>query len=251
MCNIIAIANQKGGVGKTTLTIHLAAGAVAAGKRVVVVDADPQGNLTSWLLDGDLSDPGIFRLLVVGETLGKIIRPLKKWNMGLLPGNARTGEAMIFLGATARLGQIVTALSPLRSVADYVLIDMPPSRAAGFDELLQTSDWVVIPTQLERAALEGVLLMAQTVAGMDHTRLLGVVPNMIRIQTKEHRAQLEDLISALGQAIWPALPLSIRVTEAFTFGTTLFDLCPGDPITETMNKVVDRFLNAEVRNGRA
>jgi chromosome partitioning protein len=156
---------------------------------------------------------------------------------------------MIFLGATARLGQIITALSPLRQVADYVLIDMPPSRAAGFDELLQTADWVVIPTQLERAALEGVLLMAQTVTGMENTRLMGVVPNMVRIRTKEHQAQLDDLITALGQAIWPALPLSIRVTEAFSFGTTLFELCPDESVTETMNKIVQRFLTAEVPHG--
>jgi chromosome partitioning protein len=249
MCNIVAIANQKGGVGKTTLTLHLAAGAVEAGKRVVVVDADPQGNLTSWLLDGDISAAGMFDLLVNNASLGKVIRPLKRWNMGLLPGNYRTGEAMIFLGAVGRLKQIVTALSPLRNVADYVLIDMPPSRSAGFDELLETADWVVIPTQLERAALEGVQLMAQALLGMDDTNLMGVVPNMIRIRTNEHQAQLDDLITTLGQAVWPAVPLSIKVTEAFSYGDTLFNLYPNESVTEAMRQVVDRFLNAEVGRG--
>ena len=95
---IVAVANQKGGVGKTTLVVHLGSWLSRRGYRVALVDGDPQGNLSSWLLDGALEDDGLFRLLVVGDPLQRVVRAVGgEWQLALLPGNHRTGEAMIFL----------------------------------------------------------------------------------------------------------------------------------------------------------
>jgi len=162
---IIAIANQKGGVGKTTLTVHLAAWLAKRDKAVVVIDGDPQGNATSWLMDGEQSN-GLFRLLVMGEKLGQVIQTANnRWNVGLIPSNDSTGEAMIFLAATGKpFDTIAQALQPLSRVSDFALLDMPPSKAAGFRELLFAADWVLVPTQLERLSLEGVGFMAHTSA---------------------------------------------------------------------------------------
>lgn len=239
---VIGVANQKGGVGKTTLAVHLAVGAARLGKRVIVVDADPQGNATSWLLDGT-QDGGMYRLLVLKDAPVKLVQPLRRWGIGLLPGNYETGQALAMLGAVGRLGEIPMRIRPLAEVADIVVLDMPPSRMAGFNELLLSADWVIVPTQLERLSLEGVGLMAQAVAELgDRPRLMGVVPNMARARTREHQAQLDDLVAAFGGVVWPPIPLTIRVTEAASYGTTVFDLCPGEEVARAMTAVVGRMV---------
>ena len=248
MGQIVAVANQKGGVGKTTLTVHIAAWLSRQGRKVIVVDGDPQGNATSWLLDGDLDSPGVFRLLVVGDPLHQAIQPVGgEWQLGLLPGNWRTGEAMIFLSATSRpFDTIAKSLRPLATMADYVLIDMPPSRAAGFQELLFATGWVLVPTQLERLSLEGVNFMAHAAKDLTEKRrhgprLLGIVPNMVR-NTVEHREQLEALLEVYGPVVWPPVPLSVRVAEASSYGQSLFQFAPKEAVTEAMEKVAQRFL---------
>ena len=244
MGTMVAVANQKGGVGKTTITIHLAIETARRGRRVMVIDADPQGNATSWLLDGDNSDPGLFNLFVVNKPLLQCMRGVSRWNLALLPGNSRTDEAMRFLSVTDRLASISKMIEPLRDLCDVVLLDMPPSRSAGFAELLATCDWVIVPTQLERLALEGVGLMAQTAEGLRAKgrgpRLLGVVPNMLR-QVNEHKAQMKALVEMFGPVVWPPLPLSVRVAEACAFGKSLYEIAPDDPVTIAMRTVVDRL----------
>jgi chromosome partitioning protein len=254
---IVAFANQKGGVGKTTLTVHIGAWLSRQGKKVIVVDGDPQGNTTSWLMDGALDDAGVFRLLVVGDPLHRAIRPVGgEWQLGLLPGNWRTGEAMTFLSATHKpFDTVAKALAPLARMADYVLIDMPPSRAGGFQELLFAADWVLVPTQLERLSLEGVNFMAHEANRLaeEHgrgPRLLGIVPNMVR-ETNEHRAQLDALVEVYGPVVWPPVPLSIRVTEACSFGQSLFQFGPKEPVTGAIVTVAERFLqNTGGRDGK-
>jgi chromosome partitioning protein len=245
---IIAICNQKGGVGKTTLTMHLAVAAARAGRRVCCVDSDSQGNLSSWLTDAEAGLSGIFDLLVVGKSLGQVVRHLKRWHLGLLPGDARTAEAMIFLGATAKpFGTIAAALAPLATMFDLVLVDMPPSRAAGFAELLYGCDSIVVPTRLERLSLEGVALMANTIQHIEeeHGRgpqLLGIVPNSVKVRTKEHQFQMGALVDAFGPSVWPPVPASIRVPETCSLGKVLFDAAPNDSVTLALAKVAQRFL---------
>ncbi len=238
---IVAVANQKGGVGKTTLAVHLAVGAARSGKRVILVDADPQGNATSWLLDGE-SDDGMFRLLLGADKPVRVVRALQRWGLGLAGGNYRTGEALTMLAAVGRLGEIPERIKALGWVCDLVLMDMPPSRAAGFMELLSAVDWVIVPTQLERLSMEGVGLMAATVAEMQGPRLMGVVPNMARARTREHQAQMAELVAAFGQAVWPPIPLTIAVTEAASFGVTLFDHAADAEATRAMAGVLKRML---------
>jgi chromosome partitioning protein len=254
MGTIIAIANQKGGVGKTTLAVHLGVYASRQGRRVLVVDGDPQGNATSWLLDGDVADAGLFRLLVVGDPAREVVRGVNgRFGVGLLPGNQRTGEAMVFLSATGKpFDTVARAIRPLAEYADFVLVDMPPSRAAGFQELLFAADWVIVPTQLERLSLEGVQFMAQAAQDLREgrgqgPRLLGIVPNMVRY-TREHREQLDALVKAFGPAVWPPVPLSVRVAEACGYGQVLFDHAPREKVTKAMGLVGKRFLQNIIRD---
>ena len=248
MGQIIAVANQKGGVGKTTLTVHLATYLARQGRRVAVVDADPQGNATSWLLDGDVSRAGLFEVLVVGTPVGRAVRWVDAWQVHLLPGNHRTGEAFIFMAATNKpFATIREALRPLANERDVVLMDMPPSLAAGFQETLYAADWVLVPAQLERLALEGVQFMATTCTQMlqqrrGGPRLLGVVPNMARRNTREHQAQMKDLVAAFGPTVWPPIPLSVRVAEAAAQGTTVFELPGAAAMAQAFRVVGERLV---------
>jgi chromosome partitioning protein len=244
MGTIVAISNQKGGVGKTTLAVHLAVDAARRGKRVILLDADPQGNATSWLTGGDLSESGIFDLLVVNKTAAACVRLIEKFHLELVPGNARTDDAMRFLAVTGRLDAIPAIVEQMGRSADLVIIDMPPSRSMGFQDLLAASDWVLVPTQLERMALEGVMLMAQTADDLRRAgrgpRLLGVVPNMAR-PVNEHKTQMNDLINVFRSVVWPPLPMSVRVAEACAFGETVWAVAPKDPISLSLTLVCDRF----------
>ena len=246
---IIAVANQKGGVGKTTLAVHLAAWLARRDRRVVLVDGDAQGNATSWLLDGDTGDPGFFRLLAMEEPPKKVLRIVndERWgSIGLIPGNAKTKEAMTSLLTTGKpFDTADRAFRPLAQIADCVLVDMPPGQPAGFREMLFAADGVVIPTQLERLSLEGLNLTIRICAELRRQwgrgpRLLAIVPNMVR-KTVEHREQFKTLVEAYGPTVWPPIPLSTKVAEACSFGQALFDYAPDDPATKAMAQVARRL----------
>jgi chromosome partitioning protein len=237
---IVAIANQKGGVGKTTLAVHLAAYLSQRNGRVVIVDGDPQGNATSWLLGGK-TEPGMRRLLVGGSPLEDVVK-VGKWGVALIPGDDSTGDAMTMLAAVAKLKKISEKLIPIGRRADYLFIDMPPSRSAGFEQLLSVADALIVPTQLERLSLEGVKFMARTVNEIENgPRLLGIVPNMVR-RTNEHQEQLDALANAFPESVWPPIPLSVRVSEACGYGKTMFDHAPNHKVTTAMRLVAKRFI---------
>jgi chromosome partitioning protein len=247
---IVAIANQKGGVGKTTLAVHLAAYVAQRDGRVVLVDGDPQGNATSWLLGGR-TEPGMRKLLVGDSSVEDVVR-MGKWDVALIPGDDSTGDAMTMLAAVAKLKRISEKLAPIGKKADHLFIDMPPSRSAGFRQLLAVADALIVPTQLERLSLEGVRFMARTVNEInDGPRLLGIVPNMVR-RTNEHKEQLNALADAFPESIWPPIPLSVRVPEACGYGTTMFDHAPKHKVTRALLIMAEKYITVTGGlNGRA
>ena len=247
--SIIAIANQKGGVGKTTLTVHLAYWLASQGRKTIIVDADPQGNSTAWVRDADMSLDGMWRALVGREPVSAVVQPSKWENVRILPGNGTTGEATTVLSTLRRpFETVANALRPLNAMADFVFIDMPPSRATGFHETLFAADYLLVPTQLERLALQGVSLMADTVQLLaeefDHApALLGVIPNMVRKRTLEHQENLRTLAENFGQLVWPPIPLTVRLAEASAYGETIFDLEPNSATAESLAGIGQRILD--------
>jgi chromosome partitioning protein len=247
--SIIAVANQKGGVGKTTLTVHLAYWLAQQGRKVIIVDADPQGNATAWALDNDISSDAMWRLLTSHNAIhpGKVLTAAKWPGVRILPGNAIAGEAMFTVKALGRpFETIARRLRPLAQLADLVLIDMPPSRAAGFHETLFAADYLLIPTLLERLSFQGVALMADTITLLRQERqaplqLLGIIPNMMR-PVNEHRLNLADLARRFGRQVWPPVPQSIRVAEAIGSGDTIFNSDPDHPAARALAGNAQRIL---------
>ena len=247
---IIALANQKGGVGKTTLTVHLAYALAQQGRSVIIVDADPQGNATAWALDNDISSDAMWRLLTshIAINPADVLAPTKWPGVRILPGNAITGEAMFTVKALGRpFETIAQRLRPLAHLADLVLIDMPPSRAAGFHETLFAADFLLIPTMLERLSFQGVALMADTITLLRQERqaslqLLGIIPNMMR-PVNEHRFNLADLARRFERQGWAPVPQSIRVAEAIRHGDTIFDSEPNHPAARALAGNAQRILN--------
>jgi len=249
MGTIIAIANQKGGVGKTTLAVHGAAYLARHGQRVILIDADTQANASSWIL-GQIPDrSALYDLLVRERTLADVLRRVNgAWQIGFLPGSAATAGAMTVLETLRRPFDTLTrALAPLARVADTVLVDMPPSRASGFLELLYAADRVLIPTQLERHSLEGVVFMAQACHDLHEQhgrgpRLLGIVPNMLDRRTLLHHRQARQLVESFGSAVWPPIPRMIAIAETASTGRVVFDSAPGSDADRALNTFGQRLL---------
>lgn len=254
---IIAISNQKGGVGKTTLTVHLAAWLAAQGCRVLVADADPQANATAWLTDSRDCESAFWRLLIARSRAEEVL-VTAKWGVGLLPGSDETGDAFITLAALHRpfdsiarmLEDAAQCLQP-----DFLLLDMPPSKAAGFRELLFAVDYLLVPTQVERLSLHGVQYMADTVAELQREqgrapRLLGVVPNFVRARTIDHGDHLVDLVNSFGPLVWPAVPLSIRLSEAATYGAIVWERDEGCEAAKALAAVCERFAENMAGSGQ-
>ena len=245
----IIIANRKGGVGKTTLAVHLAVHLARAGLRVVAVDGDPQGNLTSLLLDSR-EDDSLYQMLVAKKlpTLTSILRMVEfsGQRFAVLTGDASTADALGMLALGQRLDEVQKRLVAIAQQVDVLLLDMPPSQALGFQQMLAAGDWLLVPTKMERLAIEGVGQML-TLAMTQHIRLMGVVPTMTQ-NVIEHRAQGAELLEVLKNAgvpdaLWPPIPSSIRVAEAQAHGQTIYDYEPLNPAAVALRNTARNVLN--------
>ena len=165
MAKIIALANQKGGVGKTTSAVNLAASVGALGKKVLLVDSDPQGNASSGVgINKKNMKLSTYDVLINRAGADSVITPTVYENLSIMPANiSLAGAEFELVTAEDRAFRLKTGLSPIGDMFDYILIDCPPSLGILTMNALAASDGVIIPMQCEYYALEGLSQLMVTI----------------------------------------------------------------------------------------
>lgn len=223
---IIAVANQKGGVGKTTTCANLGIGLAQAGKKVLLVDADPQGNTTSGV-GVDRRDCGatIYEVLISGAKAKEALVRTEFKNLTLLPSNMDLAAAELEMAALEnREAVLKNALAPIRGDYDFLLIDCPPSLGLITTNALTAADTILIPIQCEYYALEGLSQLMNTVRRVkrQYNELLdieGVLLTMYDGRLNLTQQVVEEVKKYFPRKVFKTvIPRTVRLSEAPGFG---------------------------------
>jgi len=224
MAKIIAIANQKGGVGKTTTAVNLAACLAEGGRRVLLIDLDPQGNATSGA-GLKPSQATVYELLSGTQPFDRVLTPTRVPGLSMLPSDIRLAAAEVELVQVEnREYQLKNALAGKLACYDYVLIDCPPSLGLLTLNALTAADSALVPIQTEYYALEGVTALMNTIARLQRSvnrdlRLEGVVLTMYDGRTNlslQVAAQVKKHFK--GKVFSTLIPRNVRLGEAPSHG---------------------------------
>ncbi len=231
--SVFAVVNQKGGVGKSTTAVNLTACLGDAGKRVLLVDLDPQGNATSgYGLNKNQRKDCIYDALLGEEPLAALIEPVEVEHVFVVPATIQLAGAEIELvSALSREGRLKSILEPVLGDFDYVIVDCPPSLGLLTINALTAAEGLIIPIQCEYYALEGLSKLLDSVrlvkAHLNPSlEVFGVVMTMFDVRTRLSQQVVDEVRDFFGETVFETLiPRSVRLSEAPSFGQpiTLYD----------------------------
>ena len=250
MSKIISVVNQKGGVGKTTTAMNLAAYLSELGKFVLLVDMDPQGNATSGLgIDRNAITHGIYEVLSRQKRLHDVVQNTAHEGLRIAPSTPNLAGANIELvDLERREHQLADLLSEMTHAYDYIIIDCPPSLGLLTVNSLVAADELLIPVQAEYYALEGLgqllhtIQLVQTHVKPD-LKILGAVITMFDKRTRLSEDIMNELYKYFPNTIFRSvIPRTIRLAEAPSFGKSIFHYEPSGKGAKAYERLVKEIL---------
>ena len=254
MGRVIAVANQKGGVGKTTTAINLSACLAEKGQKVLAIDMDPQGNMTSGLgIDKDEVEKNIYDLMIGQVGVEEVLQKEAIENLDIIPTSIDLSAAEIeLIGVDDKEFIIRNAIAPIKDNYDYIIIDCPPSLSMLTINAMTTADSVLVPIQCEYYALEGLSQLIHTIDLVkdrlnNDLEIEGVVFTMYDARTNLSLQVVENVKENLQQNIYKTIiPRNVRLAEAPSYGQpiTLYD--SRSTGAEAYRLLAEEVINREV-----
>ncbi len=256
---IVTLLNEKGGVGKTTLSFHLAAGLAVIGLRVLAVDADAQGSLTETM--GFAQAPGLYDLIVREQAFRNVLRYVNpeiyeypnrqvKGQLFLLPSNIETQS---IASNSADALAIARRFAELDGAIDFIIVDSSPTPSLLHGAVYMATDAILYPTQCEYLSFRGLQNSFHHRQENERYRRqfnfapiknLGIVPTMYRGRTLEHRENLAELKETYGDLVWREMAQSTVWTESSRVHRTIWNYAPSSPAARQGWFLVKQFLEA-------
>jgi chromosome partitioning protein len=253
MARVYALANQKGGVGKTTTAVSLCAYLASVGKRILLVDIDPQANATSSLgVDKNALAHSVYDVLVSARAGSSTTVVTSQRGLDLLPSSpALAGADIELVEMTGREAKLKQALKPLRECYDFILIDTPPSMGLLTVNALVAADGVIIPVQCEYLPLEGLTQLLQTIELVRRNLnpqliIRGILMTMYDPRTNLAREVVQEVRRHFPQKTFQAIiPRSVKLSEAPSYGEPIGRYAPDSSGAQAYNAFGQEFLATE------
>ncbi len=252
---IITIANQKGGVGKTTSVLNIGVYLASAGKKVLLLDLDPQGNLTSGLgirLKKENGDklPSIYDVLIGKQKVTEVFLLTNVENLYIIPANISLAGAEIELvNQISRESKLKGVLSEIKDQYDYIIIDSPPSLGLLTINALVASDKVIVPVQCEYYALEGISQLLDTIKLVKDSLnpkldFDGIVLTMYDSRTKLSESVATDVKNFFpNQTFKSIIPRNVKLSEAPSFGKSIKEYDDNSTGANAYKELVEEFVS--------
>ncbi len=250
----ISLANNKGGVAKTTTTVNLSACLAGMGRKVLVVDLDPQANATTGLGIDARQKKTVYDVVIGGEDIKSVITKTETDNLDIVPSSISLSAAGIELASVVgREMRLRTCLSGVKGY-DYIFIDTPPSLGMLTVNALTASDSVIIPVQTEHYALEGISMLMDTIKVINdrlgcNVGIKGVLLTIFDTRTTLSRKVAKEARKLFGEKVFDTvIPINVKLAEAPSHGKPIFAYMPKSTGAEAYRKFAEELVQRGMHN---